>query len=259
LETQKLQFDLFDERYEVIERVSAKARNIRIEIRSPREVVLVIPRRAPKYAAREFLQSREAWIRQKIAELRQRHADAPLDPQRLRWDNRDLLPLRGVDLPVRLVSASLRNISLRVEAEAITVFCPSALLGERARLERALRQELQHQARQDAQRLLVEESARLGLRHGELRLADQKSLWGSCAANGNISLSWRLVMAPPAVFRYVVVHELCHIRHHDHSDAFWALVARQLPDFETQRRWLKEQGLRLHLHLSTRPGAESGQ
>jgi predicted metal-dependent hydrolase len=249
LEIQKLQFDLFDDRYDVIERVSTKSRSIRIEIRSPREVVLVIPRHVPKYVAREFLQSRETWIRQKIAELRQRHADAPLDPQRLNWDNRDRLPLRGIELPVRVVGASLRNVSVRVDAEAISLFCPAARLGERAQLERALRQELQHQARQDARRLLDEESARLDLRAGEPRIADQKSLWGSCAANGNISLSWRLVMAPPAVFRYVVIHELCHIRHHDHSYAFWSLVAQQMADFDSQRRWLRDQGARLHLYL----------
>lgn len=252
METQKLQFDLFDDRYEVIERVSAKARNIRIEIRSPREVVLVMPRYAAKSAARAFLAERESWVRQKIAELRQRHADMPLDPQRLHWNNRDRLPLRGAELPLRLVGASLRQISVRVEADAISVFSPPALLGERARLERALRQELQHQARQDARRLLDEESARLGVRPGELRIGDPKSLWGSCAANGNISLSWRLVMAPPAVFRYVVVHELCHIRHHDHSDDFWALVERQMPGYETQYRWLREQGARLHLYLPPR-------
>ncbi|MGH8457614.1 MAG: M48 family metallopeptidase [Stenotrophobium sp.] len=251
METQKLQFDLFaDDRYEVIERVSAKARNVRIEIRSPHEVMLVIPRRVPKSAAREFLASREVWVRQKIAELRQRHGNTPLDPQRLRWDGRDVLPLRGVDTPVRLVAASLKRIGLRLEADAITLFCPSALLGERDRLEQVLRRELQHQARQDAQRLLGEESARLGVRFGEPRIADQKSLWGSCAANGNISLSWRLVLAPPAVFRYVVIHELCHIRHHDHSEAFWSLVARQMPEYETHRRWLKERGARLHLILS---------
>ncbi len=249
LDIQKLQFDLFDDRYEVIERVSTKSRNIRIEIRSPREVVLVIPRHAPKYAAREFLKSREGWIQQKIAEMRQRHADAPLDPQRLNWDNRDRIPLRGVELPLRIVSTSMRNTSVRVDGEAINVFSPSAQLGDRAKLQRVLVQELQRQARQDAQRYMNEESARLGIRVGEPRIADQKTLWGSCAADGGISLSWRLVMAPPAVFRYVVIHELCHIRHHDHSDAFWALVTQQMPDFDAHRSWLREQGARLHLYL----------
>ena len=249
LNIQKLQFDLFDERYEVIERVSAKARNIRIVIRSPREVALIIPRYASKTAAREFVQSRDGWIRQKIAELRQRLGDSPLDPQQLRWDGRDLIPLRGVDTPVRVASASLRTLTVRLEPEAITLFCPTAQLGESGKLEQALRKSLQHQARRDAESLLEQEALRLGVRQGQLRIADQKSLWGSCAVDGNISLSWRLVMAPPVVFRYVVIHELCHIRHHDHSDKFWALVAQQMPEFETHRRWLKDQGHRLHCVL----------
>lgn len=249
---QKLQFDLFDDRYEVVERVSAKSRNIRIEIRSAREVHLIIPRYASKTVAREFLQSRESWIRQKIAELRQRHGDRPLDPQRLRWDGRDLIPLRGVDTRVQVTPASLRSLTVRVDADAIVLFCPGAQLGDSEKLEQALRKLLQQQARRDAELLLEEEARRLDLRYGELRIADQKSLWGSCAAGGNISLSWRLVMAPPAVFRYVVIHELCHIRHHDHSDNFWALVAQQMPEFEMHRRWLRENGQRLHLYLAHR-------
>lgn len=246
---QKLQFDLFDDRYEIIERVSAKARNIRIEIRSPREVQLIIPRYVSKTAARAFLQERESWVRQKIAELKQRLGDAPLDAQKFNWDGRDRIPVRGVEMPIGVESASLRSINVRLEPQAITLFCPSAQRGESAKLEQALRKMLQHQARLDAERLLEEEAVRLGLRYGELRIADQKSLWGSCAVGGNISLSWRLVMAPPVVFRYVVIHELCHVRHHDHSDKFWALVAQQMPDFETHRRWLKENGQRLHLYL----------
>lgn len=243
---QKLQFDLFDERYEVIERVSAKARNIRIEVRSAREVALIIPRYVSKTAAREFLQSRDSWIRQKIAELKQRHGDRPLDPQRLRWDGSDRIPLRGVETPVKLAAASLRSLTVRLDPEAITLFCPAAQLGESAKLEQALRKALQHQARRDAETLLDQEAVRLGLRYGSLRIGDQKSLWGSCTAGGNISLSWRLVMAPPAVFRYVVIHELCHIRHHDHSEKFWTLVAQQMPDYDTHRRWLREHAARLH-------------
>jgi len=52
------------------------------------------------------------------------------------------------------------------------------------------------------------------------------------------------------VFRYVAVHELCHVRHHDHGERFWKLVARQMPDFETHRRWLREHGQRLHWYLN---------
>lgn len=244
------QLDLLFDAYRVDERVSAKARSIRVEVHSATEVRLVIPRFVPKLVAREFLRSREAWIRQKIAELKLRQAESPEAPTpQLRWDGSDLLPLRGVDLPLRVIPAQVRLPKVRFD-DGISLFCHPTLLAQPRKLERCLRDVLKHQALQDADRLLRDEGARLGVQWSGPRVADQKTLWGSCAASGLISLSWRLVMAPPQTFRYVVIHELCHLRHHDHSDRFWALVARQMPDFELHRRWLREHGHRLHWWLA---------
>lgn len=248
--TSLLQFDLFAPAWQVTERVSARARNIRIEVPSAEAVVLVIPRWASRRQAREFLDSRRDWIAQKQAELKLRHAHHPVDARRLRWDGRDQFPLRGVDLPLRLTPATLRSFKLRIEPDAIELFCPPARLADREALARALREALKHEALQDARRLLTEEAARLGVSFEGPRIADQKTLWGSCASSGLISLSWRLVLAPPAVFRYVVIHELCHRLHLDHSEAFWARVAQQMPDYETHYRWLREHGARLHLYLA---------
>jgi predicted metal-dependent hydrolase len=108
---------------------------------------------------------------------------------------------------------------------------------------------LRREARAAATRLLDEESARLGLAYAGLRIGDPVSLWGSCAASGRISLSWRLLLAPPEVFRYVVIHELCHLRWRSHGPRFWALVARQMPEFEVHRRWLRVHGAELHAML----------
>jgi predicted metal-dependent hydrolase len=83
-----------------------------------------------------------------------------------------------------------------------------------------------------------------------VRIKDQKRLWGSCSAKGAINLNWRLIFAPPAVFEYVVVHELCHLREAHHQAAFWRLVEQILPEFEAQRLWLRANG---HL-LTLRPG-----
>lgn len=243
------QLDLMFDAYRVEERVSAKARSIRVEVHSPTEVRLVIPRFVSKQVARDFLRSRESWIRQKIAELKLRPQDAGANPTpQLRWDGSDRIPLRGIDRPLRVVPAQLRNVTVRFD-DGVSLFCPPALLAQPRKMERVLRDAFRHQALQDAQTLLREEGARLGVAWDGPRIADQKTLWGSCAASGLISLSWRLVMTPPAVFRYVVIHELCHIRHHDHSDRFWTLVEKQMPDFEVHRRWLREHGLRLHWYL----------
>lgn len=80
-----------------------------------------------------------------------------------------------------------------------------------------------------------------------ITIRGQKTRWGSCSAKGTLSFNWRLMLAPPAVLDYVVVHELCHLTHMDHSRAFWALVESVCPDYRTHRKWLKEHGHELVL------------
>ena len=76
---------------------------------------------------------------------------------------------------------------------------------------------------------------------------DQKTRWGSCSGRGTLSFNWRLMLAPPAILDYVVVHELCHLTYMDHSAAFWAKVESVYPDYRTARSWLKEHGHELVL------------
>ena len=69
--------------------------------------------------------------------------------------------------------------------------------------------------------------------------------YGSCAANGNLNFNWLLILAPPVVLDYVVVHELCHRREMNHSQAFWKEVEKILPDYRERQKWLKDNGWRL--------------
>lgn len=248
-----MQFELFRDDYRLIERPSPKARNIRVEVRPGREVMLVYPRWLARAEALAFLRSREDWIRAKLAELAQLEADNP-PPPAARWDGTDEVLLRGQAVPVCLEAARLRQITVRVEPELITLFAPREQLAQPQRLAQALRRELIQQAGRDARRLLEEEASRLGVSYRELKIHDPQTLWGSCNPGGVICLSWRLVMAPPPVFRYVAVHELCHLVHADHSMRFWALVERQMPDYVVHRQWLRDRGQRLHHYLARRGG-----
>lgn len=80
----------------------------------------------------------------------------------------------------------------------------------------------------------------------KITIRDQKTRWGSCSSNGTLSFSFRLMMAPPRVLDYVVVHELCHLKHMNHSKEFWNMVENILPDYKEHRKWLKENGHTLH-------------
>ncbi len=87
----------------------------------------------------------------------------------------------------------------------------------------------------------------LGVSYGNITIRDQKTRWGSCSSKGNLSFNWRLILAPPNVLDYVVVHELCHRKEMNHSPKFWALVESVMPDYKQYRKWLKENGNKLTL------------
>lgn len=85
------------------------------------------------------------------------------------------------------------------------------------------------------------------LTHHGLRITSARTRWGSCSHTGNLSFTWRLVMAPPEVVDYVILHELAHTVHHNHSPKFWNLVASLMPDYKNHVRWLKHNGHSLNL------------
>lgn len=92
------------------------------------------------------------------------------------------------------------------------------------------------------------EAAALGVAFARIRIADQRSRWGSCSARGTLSFNWRLALAPPEVLDYVVVHELCHLREANHSRRFWSLVEAARPGYRAQRAWLREFGPELQAY-----------
>ncbi|MGI9332769.1 MAG: M48 family metallopeptidase [Gammaproteobacteria bacterium] len=87
---------------------------------------------------------------------------------------------------------------------------------------------------------LREMGEQLGLEPRGVAVRAQRTLWGSCTARGQINLNWKLVLLPPRLCDYVMVHELCHLEHLDHSSRFWARVARAEPDYRALERLLDE-------------------
>ena len=82
----------------------------------------------------------------------------------------------------------------------------------------------------------------VGVTYGRITIRSQRSLWGSCSGKGNLNFNCLLMLTPPEVMDYIVVHELCHRKEMNHSPKFWAEVKRVLPDYQIPQRWLKENG-----------------
>jgi len=92
---------------------------------------------------------------------------------------------------------------------------------------------------------LMELAQKLGVRYKKVQVRDVRSRWGSCSSKGTISLNWRLIMAPIDVIDYVLIHELAHIVHPNHSKYFWRYVATFCPDYKLHRSWLRKNGQHL--------------
>lgn len=95
---------------------------------------------------------------------------------------------------------------------------------------------------------------KVGVDYGSITIRSQKSRWGSCSSKGNLSFNCLLMLTPPEVIDSVVVHELCHRKEMNHSAAFYAHVLRVFPEYQTWRRWLKENGPALLLRVRAHEG-----
>lgn len=111
--------------------------------------------------------------------------------------------------------------------------------GSRAQVLAAIDRWYRREARRRIEPLVAREGARLGLVARKVRVGNQRTRWGSCSTSGTLSFNWRLVIGRPEALRYVVVHELIHIRHHNHSQAFWNDLAEAFPGFRSEATWLR--------------------
>ncbi len=106
-------------------------------------------------------------------------------------------------------------------------------------------EELAAQAKQVIPARVAHYAALLGVEYGRITIRMQKTKWGSCSSKGNLNFNCLLMLAPPEVLDSVVVHELCHRKHMNHSRDFYAEIARVMPDYHARHAWLKQNGTAL--------------
>ncbi|MDH5822047.1 DUF45 domain-containing protein [Luteimonas sp. RD2P54] len=222
-----------------VERVrDPRARRLRLTV-GERGARLTLPPRASLVAGQRFLHQHRDWLVLQLA------AQDPDGIVALVPGESAALPLRGLLLPLRWEQG--RYASLREDAGGITFALPPRAAP--AALRRCLRDFYEAQARADIGRWLPRYLPALPRAPARIRLRPMSSQWGSLAANGVLSLDLSLVLGEPAAFEYVLVHELCHLIHADHSPSFWAEVEARCPEWRRQRAYFHAEGRRLKARL----------
>ncbi len=207
---------------------SPRSRHVRMTL-TPEGLRVSAPLRVPDSEVLRAVQSKERWL------LRHAHLLEPAAPRELH--DGMALPFLDGEVELGVLAAARASVRFRPEEGRITVAAPAGH-DIRALVERGYR----GVAREWFAQACAEAGRAVGAQPTSISIRDPRTRWGSCSARGTVSFSWRLLMAPARVAEYVVVHELAHLVHLDHSARFWELVGRVRPDHRAESRWLRDHG-----------------
>jgi len=215
--------------------IHSARRTISLIIQPNGTLTVRAPLRMPVRSIREFVEDHADWIHRKQEQIQ----TAP-SPKKKDYHDGELFLFLGKEYPLHILVPSRTRLVLKEDAFQISrAHLPEAreafIRWYKLRAREVIAERLALHARQN------------GLYWQRLRISSARTRWGSCAARGNLSFSWRLVLAPMEVIDYVVVHELVHTRIKNHSPAFWKKVAELMPDYKQHVAWLKENGQSLSL------------
>lgn len=213
---------------------SARARNYRLTLRRDGTAVATIPLRGSQREAEHFVAQHQEWLERARARQARRPRSAEV------WTVGTHVLWRGEMTAVRIAAAGERpQVCL-----AADVFRVPAFAGD---LRPTLEAHFARRGRVELPARTWELAAVTGVEVRHVTVRNQRSRWGSCSANGTISLNWRLVQTPDFVRDYIIYHELMHLREMNHSARFWARVEEVCPTWRDAERWLKRNGSLLGL------------
>jgi len=195
------------------------------------------PPREPYTYLDQLISERARWISEKLREMEARRL-----PER-KWQNGERLPLLGDELELYLYRTYTRSEPMH-HAGKIYVGVPDTY--DAPTVQTRVANWYRRQAERHFQERVNVLVSMLGVAAPRLKLSNARTTWGMCLPSGEIRLSWRLIKAPPAQIDYVVAHELAHLKHMNHSRAFWATVAQLYPDYQRERKALERDGARYH-------------
>ena len=236
-------FQLADREFQV-EVVYRNRKTMEIRVLPSGLVRVVAPRGTTDRFIRNCLAQKAGWIREKLAEAQARER---LRPKR-EYTSGEVFLFLGEEMTLTVAgNALLAKATVRLDGQGtgagrLIVETPA---GERTVIQAALEEWYRQKAFEVFTERIEFFSERIGKKPERIKLSNAKKRWGSCTSKGTVLLNWRVVMAPAPVIDYLVVHELSHLKHLNHSGAFWRQVAEILPDYQESKDWLQKNGYKL--------------
>ena len=221
-------------------RASRRARRISIRFTIRRGFELVYPLGVNSPTPEELLASKQGWILATLEKYPRHQKD---EQNQQRYQDGSMFQYLGDAIRLNLLECAADDaIRIQNNGERLNFSLPA----NDSNNPSVIRAAIEHFYRQQAKRYLPQRTRELAEQHGftynRVFIKNQKTRWGSCSDKRNINLNMRLMMTPRAAIDYVIIHELCHLIHMNHSQLFWNLVAKHCPNYQYWEKWLKENG-----------------
>ena len=212
--------------------IRSKRKTLSLSINENADLVVRAPHRASYDEIQKFISEKSAWIDNKQTLIK-----AQLEDNENQNSSGQCLYL-GSLYPLKIDNNSIEPISFNGQMFTITNV-------NRERINLPLKSWYKKRFIEVALPRLSYFSDKHELKVKQVRVKEQKTLWGSCSSKNNINLNYLLIMAPMKVIDYVIVHELVHTIHKNHSTKFWQKVETIMPNYKDARNWLKDNGYKL--------------
>jgi predicted metal-dependent hydrolase len=203
-----------------------RARRYILRVDPAAAVRVTLPTRGSQTEAWNFVRRKTAWIKERI----EQHLAHP--PQPRAWVHGTELLFRG-DIVQLVIRNNHSSKTLEFANQQVDV-------ASEADVRVAVERHLWNLARRELTARTAELARQHSLMVNRITIRNQRSRWGSCSRHGTISLNWRLIQAPAYIRDYIILHELMHLREHNHSCRFWKQVETVCPDYEVAEKWLKQ-------------------
>jgi len=209
--------------------IRSKRKTLSISINENAELIVRAPKRISDQKIQDFINEKENWITKNQSVIKARAEDTAKD--------KNMLLYLGTLFPLT-TDNDAKKISFNGEEFL-------ADLQNKEKTNKSLKTWYKNKFKEVAVPRLFYFAEKHNLQVNQVRIKEQKTLWGSCSSRNNINLNFLLIMAPLKVIDYVIIHELAHTIHKNHSVNFWNAVEEIMPNYKEAKRWLKENGYRL--------------
>jgi hypothetical protein len=221
----------------ILKRSKRRRKTISLQISGTAEIVVSAPYFTKDFEISRFVHEKQNWIQKAI----RKQKEALVQNREKEFICGEYFQYLGQAYPLEVFFQQMLPAGLVFWGGRFYLNCPDHLADRKCYFIEWYKTK----ARQHFVRQVEDLGRRLEVLPRNVRITSARSRWGSCSEENNLAFSFRLIMAPPAVIDYVIIHELMHTKEKNHSAGFWKLMETAMPQYKTQRRWLKENGHKL--------------